>query len=101
MSRHELAADPDAVARHGALSVAIGWDPPLATYFAIVRCEDEDVDEEEAVLLWIGACYEEIREPEPALEAIRPFAPFDDGLAPTLGTDRLREGSRPRAHWVR
>ncbi|MDF0490429.1 hypothetical protein PX554_20065 [Sphingomonas sp. H39-1-10] len=101
MSRHELAPSSDAIARDGTLSVAIGWDPPLATYFAIVRREDEDVDDEAAILLWIGTGYEEIREPEPALEAIRPFASFDDDFARALRADRLREGSRPRAPWVR
>jgi len=101
MSRHELNPLAQPANTHGALSIAIGWDAPLNSYFAIVQREDDDVDDGERDLLWIGARYGEILEPDTVIEAIRPFAAIRDNLAATLGADRLREGSRPRAPWIR
>jgi len=96
MSRHELDPLAQAASTHGALSIAIGWDPPLNSYFAIIQREDDDRD-----LLWIGTRYGEIVEPDTAIDAIRPFATIPDDLAATLGADRLCEGGRPRAPWIR
>jgi hypothetical protein len=101
MSRRELDPLAEAASTHGALRIAIGWDPPLNSYFAIVQRENDGVDDDGRELLWIGTRYGEIVEPDTVIDAIRPFAAIPDELAATLGADRLREGSRPRAPWIR
>ncbi|AEG48635.1 MULTISPECIES: hypothetical protein [Sphingomonadaceae] len=101
MSRHELDPLAQAASTHGALSIAIGWDAPLNSYFAIVQREDDDVDDDDRDLLWIGTRYGEILEPATVIDVVRPFAAIRDDLAATLGADRFREGSRLRAPWIR
>lgn len=101
MSRYELEPLVDAVNIHGDLSIAIGWDAPLNSYFAIVQRQADDVDDEHRDLLWIGTAYGEIAEPASAIDAVRPFAAAPDNLIAVLHADRLREGSRPRSPWIR
>lgn len=100
MSRHEIDPLAEAAITHGALSVAIGWDAPLNSYFAIVQWEDDDVGDTDRILLWIGTRYGEILEPDTVIDAIRPFAAVRDDLVATLCGDRVREGSRPRGRWI-
>ncbi len=101
MSRYDLEPRVEAVTTHGALSIAIGWDAPLNSYFAMVLREDDDVADEHRELLWIGTRYGEIAEPETVIEALRLYAIIRDGLATELAADRLREGSRPKSPFVR
>ncbi|RIA46193.1 hypothetical protein DFR49_0726 [Hephaestia caeni] len=101
MSRYELDPLSEAVADHGALSIAIGWDAPLNTYFAMVLRDGDDVDDEHRDLLWIGTRYGEIADPDAAIEALRPYAVIRNGLAAELTADRLQEGSRPRSPLIR
>lgn len=101
MSRYELEPLSEAVTAHGSLSIAIGWDAPLNTYFAMVLREGDDVDDEHRDLLWIGTRYGEIAHPDAAIEALRPYAMIRDDLAAEITADRLREGSRPRSPLIR
>ena len=84
MSRYEPKAHADAVRTHGPLTIGIGWDAPLNTYFAAVHRDNDNVDDEHREILWIGTSYGEIAD-----------------LAATLRADRLREGHRPRSPWIR
>lgn len=101
MSRYEPKARAVAVGAHGPLTIAVGWDAPLNTYFAAVHRNDDDVDDEHREILWIGTFYGEIAEPKAVIDAITPFADVDADLAATLHADRLREGHRPRSPWIR
>jgi len=101
MSRYEPQARAEAVGAHGPLTIAVGWDAPLNTYFAAVHRNDDDVDDEHREILWIGTTYGEIAEPETVIDAIIRFADVDGDLAGTLCDDRLREGHRPRSPWIR
>ncbi|CCW16951.1 hypothetical protein EBBID32_12900 [Sphingobium indicum BiD32] len=101
MSRYEPQARAEVVRAHGPLTIAVGWDAPLNTYFAAVHRNDDDVDDEHREILWIGTTYGEIAEPETVIDAITRFADVDGDLAATLRADRLREGHRPRSPWIR
>ncbi|WP_083224757.1 hypothetical protein [Sphingomonas panacis] len=78
-------------------SIAIGWDPPLATFFAIVSRSNDDEDN---MLLWIGTHYAELPEPDAAIDAVRPYAVIPDDLKSNLESDRRNEGARPRPPWL-
>ncbi|MBV2149911.1 hypothetical protein KRZ98_16830 [Sphingobium sp. AS12] len=101
MSRYDLEPRPDAVAAHGNLCIAIGWDAPLDTFFAMVLRDDDDVPDEARDLVWVGTRYGEVAEADNATDAIRAFAAILEGLAATLCADRSKEGSRPRSPWIR
>lgn len=101
MSRYDLEPHVGAVTTYGPLSVSIGWDAPLNTYFAMILREGDNVPDENRDLLWNGTRYGEIAEPDAAIEALRPYAKIPDGLAAVLTADRLREGSRPISPFVR
>jgi len=63
MSRHSFEA------RTPGVTVAIGWDAPLATYF--LQVADEDGDEP---LIWRGGRYGEYPEPGPLLDLARQWS---------------------------
>lgn len=88
MSRHELTP----VAGRQGIEVALGWDPPLSTYFAIVRFGDDLVGSDDAdadpILVWIGTSYAEIRSSSVVIDAARDFARIPAGLQETLRSDR-------------
>lgn len=101
MSRYEPEAHEQAVAIHGPLTIAIGWDAPLSTYFAAVHRNNEHLDDELREIFWIGTSYGEISEPQTVIDAIAPFTTVDASLTANLHADRLREGHRPRSPWIR
>jgi hypothetical protein len=79
MSRYDIPT------RDPGLSAAVGWDNPLQTFFAqVMRPETADEDDDN-MLLWVGA---EPREVITVDDLSRHLAPFAD-LAPEV-TDRLR-----------
>lgn len=55
MSRHETKA--------GSLEIAIGWDPPLQTYYGIIYDRSRD-PEEEQIVKWVGTHLRELYEIE-------------------------------------
>lgn len=91
MSRHELASLPE----HQGISIAVGWDRPLSTYFAIVRTEgdlvDEDGEEQDPFMVWIGTSYAEVDDPAVVTDAVREFAEVPERLLETLFADRDAE----------
>ncbi|MEU8376109.1 hypothetical protein AB0C22_23715 [Micromonospora sp. NPDC048894] len=96
MSRHDLTPLPQ-FARH---EVAVGWDRPLRTYFAVVT--DPDIDDETAegaTPLHLGAA-EQVTDPAVIIEAVRPYAHIPDDLHATLQADRDREGLGHSNHHV-
>jgi hypothetical protein len=74
------------------LTVVVGWDPPLRTYFAQVMdftAENEDADDEQIDHLWIGTDWDEIQQPGQVLDAVRPYATVPADLAAALFEDRI------------
>ncbi len=100
MSRHILKPLPSVATGEKAPTVAIGWDPPLATFFAIVHRESDNADEDDAIILWIGTSYAEIDAVETVIDAVAAYAAVPETLKPTLAADHAREGSRPRSPWI-
>ena len=70
------------------LEIAVGWDQPLRTYFAVVSAKHTDVP-----VLWLGTRYHEIADPQSVIHAVHPHAPaFDEqALHSQLLTDRHEE----------
>jgi hypothetical protein len=83
MSRYEFQGrDP----QH---SVAVGWDNPLSTYFAQVSRPVDDDDEEDPILLWVGADRpREILTPEDLARHLAPFADLPPEMIDQLRADR-------------
>jgi len=87
MSRHRLA-----LLRPNGIEIWIGWDRPLATYFAQVLSPDGD--DEEATYLWVGTSREEITNARAVIDMVRPYAEIPDDLYHTLCADAGHEGER-------
>lgn len=81
MSRHPLPAKQDS------LTVTVGWDTGLSTYFAIVTEEVGD-DERDNVRLWIGGKPRECLRAEELVEPLRSFAVLDEATLAKLRKDR-------------
>lgn len=96
MSRHDLTPLP----RFAHHDVAVGWDRPLRTYFAIVTNLDiDDETAEGATPLHLGAA-EQVTDPAVIIEAVRLYAHVPDDLQATLQADRDREGLGHPNHYV-
>lgn len=98
MSRYEFPADEAS----GATKVAIGWDRPLATFYAQVFRYNRELGEEEAYV-WEGADYGQITKADDAIAFIRMFAEIPDDLGAKLEIDRLKtlgntKPNRPTLH---
>lgn len=85
MSRYEFPA----LESTGATTVAIGWDRPLATFYAQVFRRNSELGEDEA-FIWEGADYCELLKAEEAMAIIRPYAELPADLASNLEIDRLK-----------
>ena len=71
--------------------IAVGWDPGLDTYFAVVVTNDYDNP-----ILWIGTSPREIQDPQPVIKAITPYA---NSLDPqTLSRQLLQDRQDPFTH---
>src|SRR3546814_12595709 len=102
MSRSPLTPLDSAAREVPGLEVAVGWDRPLATYFAIVSGEDEPGDEDaeddaDPVLLWLGTTYGEILDPASIISAVARFAILPDDLAHRPAADRAPAGELGKA----
>jgi hypothetical protein len=90
MSRYSLKPLPH---RSDLFEVAVGWDPGLSTYFAIVfgvpgnACEPE-------VLLWRGRTFGEINGVAELLDIVRDLAEVARELRCRLDADRSAEPTR-------
>jgi hypothetical protein len=86
MSRHCFPGDKPGV------TVAIGWDAPLATFFLQVEREEDD-----ELLIWHGGRYGECGEPGPLLVLARQWSSqMPDSLLAWLLTDELAAPAQPR-----
>jgi len=83
MSRREIPAKrPDLV-------VTIGWDNPMATFFAQVEETRFDEEEEPRILLWLGQTDREILTPEALAPLLAPYAALSANMIATLRQDRI------------
>lgn len=85
MSRHEIPA------RDQTLSVVVGWDNPLQTYFAqVARPEQaDDEDEDDPMLLWVGTEPREVITVEDLARHLAPFADLATEMAQHLRAERV------------
>ncbi|MCB8882908.1 hypothetical protein ACELLULO517_21860 [Acidisoma cellulosilytica] len=83
MSRHEIPA------RNPQHTVAVGWDNPLSTFFAQVSRPVDDEDEEDPIILWVGADRpREILTVEDLARCLAPFADLSPEMMERLRADR-------------
>ena len=80
MSRH-------AVDLPGGRTLVLGWDPPLQTFFGVLRASDQDEDDEP--LLWVGTDLHELYDLDDLARALGPLADaLTSHLALQLHRDR-------------
>lgn len=85
------------------LVVIVGWDNPMATYFAQVLPADDDIDDEDLVL-WLGTRAGEIARPEDLVEPLMPYAHLSPAMIEQLNADRVEDvdrGPTPLQRWGR
>ena len=84
MSRHEFPA------RDQNLSVVVGWDNPLQTFFAqVARAEHaDDEDGDDPMLLWVGTEPREVVTVEELARHLAPFADLAMEIAEQLRAER-------------
>ena len=76
------------------LTVFVGWDNALATFFAQVeRVQDAD-DPRESVLLWIGSQPGEATRAEQLADPLTPYAELTPELVEQLRADRAADADR-------
>ena len=63
-------------------TVAIGWDTPMQTYFAQVEREQNDDDERNPIVLWLGG---QVREMATPMDLIGPLGPWLDVTPEMVG----------------
>lgn len=81
MSRHDVPARaPD-------LTVVVGWDGPLQTFFAQVH-RDVPRTGQSKVVLWVGTQWEEIPDAAQLVALLAPFAELGDRQLTQLRADR-------------
>ena len=92
MSRYDIPT------RDPSLSAVVGWDNPLQSYFAqVLRLETAD-DDEDNVLLWVGAAPREVVTVEDLARHLAPFAALAPQIAEQLRADRAAKlGQAPTA----
>jgi hypothetical protein len=90
MSRYEIPALGES------LSVVVGWDNPLQSYFAQVSRPEQADDDDDTMLLWVGAAPREVITVEDLARHLAPFADLAPEIAEQLRADRAaRLGQAP------
>jgi hypothetical protein len=87
-SRREF---PSKIPNH---SVALGWDNPLMSFFAQVERDQDDDDERDPIVLWLGGNPHEIAAPEQMVERLRPYFDLTGPLLDQLRGDRFADVDR-------
>ncbi len=92
MSRYDIPT------RDPGLSAVVGWDNPLQSYFAqVLRPETAD-DDDDNVVLWVGAAPREVVTVENLARYLAPFADLAPQVAEQLCADRAAKlGQAPTA----
>lgn len=93
MSRHSIPA------REPNLAIVVGWDNPLQSFFAqVARPEDPDREDDDPVLLWVGAAPREVITVEVLAQHLVPYADLPSDVAEQLRQDRAAKlGQAPTA----
>ncbi len=81
MSRHDIPA------LHPGLTVTVGWDNPLQTFFTQVS-RDNPPDDEHSVLFWIGGEWQAVIYPQDLIIPLAPYAILTDDMIDLLRADR-------------
>ncbi|QPI75523.1 hypothetical protein [Sphingobium sp. Cam5-1] len=69
------------------ISVVVGWDRPLQTFFAQVFTPTEEEPEEGEATIWLGTEPGELPTPEAAIAVVAPYAEIPEALAADLDAD--------------
>ena len=88
MSRNSIPA------RKPGLSVVVGWDNPLGTFFAQVHRHQDDDDPRDPTLLWIGTAPGEIQRPADLVGPLAPYAELTESHLAQLRADRAADADR-------
>ena len=81
-------------ARAPDLTVVVGWDNPLSTFFAQVERIQEDDDRRDPILLWIGSELGEIAQAEQLAGPLARYAELTPELIERLRADRAADADR-------
>nr|WP_233109083.1 hypothetical protein [Streptomyces sp. 14R-10] len=73
-------------------TVRVGWDAPLASYFATAWDEPADDGAEIDHMVFAGAAPYDISDPAIVLDLVSPYAVIPENLREQLLADRDREG---------
>lgn len=96
MSRHVLPLSAATTASNIATELAVGWDPPLATFFFQLLHED---DEGEPIsIIWIGTTYGEVRDVDKVAELAARYSDATN-VRELLLADQAAQGSRAKQPW--
>ncbi len=76
------------------LTVVVGWDNPLSTFFAQVERNQDDDDPRDPILLWIGSELGEIAQAEQLAGSLAPYAELTSELVEQLRADRAADVDR-------
>ena len=73
------------------LTVVVGWDNPLSTFFAQVERNQDDDDPRDPILLWIGSELGEVAQAEQLAGPLAPYAVLTPDLIEQLRADRAAD----------
>ena len=81
-------------ARTPDLTVVVGWDNPLLTFFVQVERIQDDDDPRDPILLWIGSELGEVAQAEQIAGPLAPYAVLTPDLIEQLRADRAADADR-------
>ena len=81
-------------ARTSHLTVVVGWDNPLTTFFAHVERIQDDDDRRDPILLWIGSEVGEVAQAEQLAGPLASYAELTSELVEQLRADRAADADR-------
>jgi hypothetical protein len=83
------------------ITVAVGWDNPMTTFFAQVRRTQDDADEDDEddpIILWLGGEPNQVARAEDLIGPLASYADLTEAHVALLRGDRAAaEGSEPTA----
>ena len=76
------------------LTVVVGWDNPMRTFFAQVDRRQQLDDPRDPILLWLGSSLGEVSRPEDLVAPLARYAELTGAHLETLRTDRAADLDR-------
>jgi hypothetical protein len=76
------------------LTVVVGWDNPMRTFFAQVDRRQQLDDPRDPSLLWLGSSLGEVSRPEDLVAPLARYAELTSAHLETLRTDRAADLDR-------